>query len=354
MVELRQAPEPSEIAAVLAQYPGLAEASARPLESGLLHASFALRAGGREYVLQRVNARLAPAVHRNISLVTRFLTARGVETPRLIDTLAGELFADLGPAGRWRLMTRVPGVVFDACDSSEQARSAGALVAVFHSALADFEEDLQPSGFALHDTPQHLVELEDAVTRHSDHPLHADVVALAREVFRAARSWRELSGLPRRVIHGDLKFNNILFVGESPERRQQASCLIDLDTLSRMPLYFDLGDAWRSWCNTSGEDAAEAEFDSALFRASAEGYLAALTFDLTGDELASLAEGVERVSLELCARFAADALNESYFEWNRRDFESCGQHNLVRACGQLSLHRQLLETREERRRFLLG
>ena len=63
-------------------------------------------------------------------------------------------------------------------------------------------------------------------------------------------------------------------------------------------------------------------------------------------------EGLERVSLELCARFAADALDESHFAWDSEAFPTAGEHNLYRARGQLSLHHQARETRSERARGL--
>ena len=62
--------------------------------------------------------------------------------------------------------------------------------------------------------------------------------------------------------------------------------------------------------------------------------------------------GVEWVSLELAARFAADALAESYFGWNAARFPGRGEHNLVRARGQWSLHQALLASRAARAELL--
>jgi hypothetical protein len=67
-----------------------------------------------------------------------------------------------------------------------------------------------------------------------------------------------------------------------------------------------------------------------------------------------LAHGLERLCVELSARFAADALEEAYFGWNPDLFESAGDQNLSRARGQLSLYRQARDTRTERLHFLLG
>jgi len=345
---------PPEITRALAAYSELADPEVGALPGGLIHQSFELRDGEDEYVLQRVNPIFSPRIHDNIAAVTEHLRRKGVSTLRLVPTTAGGLFVELGDGGRWRLLTRQPGVTFDVCTSADQARAAAAAVALFHSALADLEADLHPLGFPYHDTPLHLQQLADALQRHRGHPLHPAVAELAEEMFRAAGEWRDLSAVPRRVIHGDLKFNNILFAGPAPPASQRALSLIDLDTLARLPLYFDVGDAWRSWCNRRGEDEPEAELDMEIFRASAEGYLGSLSLDLGADERASLAEGLERISLELATRFAADALNQSYYAWDAERFASAGEHNLVRARGQLSLHAQALETREQRLDFLLA
>ena len=59
------------------------------------------------------------------------------------------------------------------------------------------------------------------------------------------------------------------------------------------------------------------------------------------------------ISTELAMRFAADALNESYFGWNAERFPSRGDHNLVRAQGQANLARAVgLVRREAERRVV--
>jgi Ser/Thr protein kinase RdoA (MazF antagonist) len=337
------------------RFPDWVEPRVSPLRGGLLHASFAVEDSGgkggtpRAFVLQRISDVFADAIHDNIEAVTTHLAARGMSTLRLQRTEDGGFFADLGPRGRWRALSRVPGATFDRCQSSDQARSAGELIGRFHAALSDFEAPLAYMGMPFHDTPLHFRELRDALARHGRHRLYAEISELAQKIEAAAAAWEDLGPLPARVVHGDLKFNNILF-----EDRDQATSLIDLDTLSRLPLYFDLGDAWRSWCNCAGENDTEADLDLAIFRASAEGYLGAPDIGLAPAELRSLAVGIERVSLELSARFAADALNESYFAFDASRFESRGEHNWIRARGQLSLHDQALATRDERIRFLLA
>lgn len=321
---------------------------------GLIHQTYVALGNGEEWILQRVNPIFSPEIHDNILAVTEHLHARGVLTLRLIPTRDGRPWLDMGEGGRWRLMTRVPGATFHHCRSPAQAASAARLVARFHGALADLRHEFRPLGTPLHDTARHLALLREALHRHEGHRLHREVSTLADGIFGAAAAWEDLGPLPRRVIHGDLKFNNVVFAGESGEPAERAVSLIDLDTVSRMPLWVELGDAWRSWCNPAGESESEASLDLAIFEASARGYLEAIPFSLEPAERRSLAHGLERISLELSARFAADALNECYFAWDATRFRSAGDHNLLRARGQWSLHRQARETRPRRAEILLG
>jgi hypothetical protein len=124
--------------------------------------------------------------------------------------------------------------------------------------------------------------------------------------------------------------------------------MIDLDTVGPMPLSLELGDAWRSWCNVRGEDESEARFDPDIYESSLVGYARDCALSLASDEVDALVHGVEWITLELAARFAADALAERYFGWDPSRFERAGEHNLVRAQGQWSLHQQVVACRSER------
>jgi Ser/Thr protein kinase RdoA (MazF antagonist) len=324
-----------------------------------VHRTFRVEAPSGCYALQRLNPLFSSAVHENIRAVTDHLSERHVTTPRLCRTRTGELFAELGSAGRWRLLTWVEGVAHETCGSPQRAREAGALVGRFHSALADLEHEFQPLGFPFHDTQRHLADLEQALAAHTEHRLHAAVSELAETIRAiATEEWKAelLDDLPDRVVHLDLKFSNVLFdePAEPEHEEPRASSLIDLDTMSRRPFWIELGDAWRSWCNRRAEHESDAELDCEIFRAAAEGWLSTLEIPLSQRELVSLAHGLERLCVELAARFAEDALEESYFGWSRDLFETAGDQNLSRARGQLSLYRQARDTRSERQAFLLG
>jgi Ser/Thr protein kinase RdoA (MazF antagonist) len=338
----------------LAVYPQLRDPRAEPLRGGLIHRTYAVRDPGGEYVLQRVSPIFSTGIHENIAAVCAHLKARGFPTYELLTSSQGRGYAELADGSRWRLLTRLPGVAFDRCAGGEQARAAGALVARFHAALADLEHRFRPLGIVLHDPPAHLRALDEQLAARPQHRLAGDVGQLAQRIRSVVAEWQSLDALPLRVAHGDLKFNNLLFAGTDATERERPVALIDLDTVSPLPLWAELGDAWRSWCNRVGEEQGSAALDLSIFYASAEGYLGALSFPMSRAERESLALGLERISLELATRFAVDALVESYFGWDPARFPAAGEHNLLRARAQLALWEQARETRAERMRFIMG
>lgn len=342
----RAAIDPAHLRAALAEF-DLADATVEPLGRGLINETFAVHAAGGEFVLQRVHPVFAPEIHDNIEAVTRHLQRRGFVTPVLVPTRGGTLWSDRGEAGIWRVLTRVPGVSLDAIASPRQAFAAAGLLARFHAALADLDHRFVGMRSGVHDTAAHLARLREAVAEHRSHPLYAEVAAIAERIERSIAALARPGALPVRVVHGDPKFNNVLFAGASGAAAEHAAALVDLDTVGPMELHLELGDMWRSWCNLGGEDARAARFDRDVFEASLAGY-AAGPLQLDPAEREALVLGLEWITVELAARFAADALHESYFGWDPSRFASRGAHNLVRAQGQLALHEQVVAARSFR------
>jgi Ser/Thr protein kinase RdoA (MazF antagonist) len=345
-------------ARVLPTYAGWDGASVARVPGGLINRTYLVEVLGARAVVQRVSPVFSPAIQENIRAVTLRLEAAGLATPRLIPAYDGRLSVSVPPAGAhaegsvWRMLSYVPGTSFDVVGGPAQARAAGVLIGRFHRALEGMPHTFVGLRVGVHDTARHLARLAEVRDAHAGHRLAAEVGALGSAIRAGAEALPPLPDLPPTICHGDLKFNNIVFAGASPPDSERALCLIDLDTVGPLSLAYELGDAWRSWCNRAGEDDAHAQLDLEIFRASLAGYREGWGAALPAESRRGLLLGADWVSLELSARFAADALVESYFGWDPARFPARGEHNLLRAHGQWSLHQELRASRDARARLI--
>ncbi|MEY4545459.1 MAG: hypothetical protein RL685_1654 [Pseudomonadota bacterium] len=294
--------------------------------------------GPRAMVLQRLHPVFGAQVHLDIEAVTDHLQRHQVETPHLLRNRSGTLWLEQRSAGEshvWRASSYVDGVTIHRSREHAQLGSAAELLGRFHGGLLDLEHQfvhVRP----LHDTRQHLTKLQNALTSERGRA-DTEVRDLGEQILEHSRAVRlDFSEFPQRILHGDPKLSNVLFERADPTR---ARCMIDLDTLGRGYLAYELGDALRSWGNRAGEDLLEADFDPEVLRAVIAGYARACPSLIPDEEIGSAVAGLETVSLELASRFAADAVLDSYFGWDATRFPTRRAHNLVRARGQFSLAR---------------
>lgn len=319
------------------------------LAGGLINASYAVRVGGEPVaVLQRLNTSVfQPEVHLDIDAVTGHLADRGLSTPRLIRTVDDALW-HASEAGVWRALQWVGNRTIHKVRDPADAFSAAELVGRVHGALFDLDWAFRSVRPGPHDTVAHLARMRAAVDTHGDHRLFEEVAPLAEEVEERWSAWQGSLAYPDRVIHGDLKISNVRFADA------KAVALVDLDTFQRGSLPVELGDAMRSWCNPATEDHAGAVFDLDVFGAAMAGYAAGAArtdHPPSESEWSGIVAGTERICLELSARFLRDALEEKYFGFEER-FGGRGEHNLIRARGQLDLARKVRQARGEAERRL--
>ena len=322
---------------VIAAWPALADAPLLPLAGGLINDSWVV-GDPPAAVLQRQHPLFGPRVNEDIDAVTAHVQAAGLLTPRPLRTGDGSLHCIDAEGRCWRLLRWVDGRTIHRLTEPAMAAEAGALVARWHRATGDLDWDFRNVRPGAHDTPAHMARLAEALQAWPDHRLRPSVEALAEEVLAAWGRWEGDLDAPTRVVHGDLKISNVRF-----DDAGRALCLLDFDTLSRQPLEVELADAARSWCNPTGEDTTATALDLELFEAAFGAYLA--EHPLPGPQRLGFVADLERICLELAARFAADALAEAYFGWNADVAPTRGEHNLLRARGQACLARQVAKNK---------
>ncbi len=332
--------------AVLAAY-GL-DGPARAVQSGLINQTFAVaRAASPTQpvaIVQRLHPVFGPEVNLDLDAVSAHLAARGLVTPRLWRTVGGERWIE-HDGGVWRAIDYVHGLTHQRIDSAATARAAGELVGRFHRAVDSLTHEYAFARAGVHDTEKHLAALRERSQRPGDHQdaIDADARALARDILAQADALPPMPALPLRHTHGDLKISNLLFDPDDPQR---GLCLIDLDTLGRQTMAYELGDAMRSWCNPSGEDLTEVSVDETIFATAMAGHQVGSGGLLSAAERAGVVVGLETVCVELAARFTVDIFDDRYFGWDPARFSSRRAHNLVRARGQLQLARSTQAKRD--------
>ncbi|HEY1814960.1 MAG TPA: phosphotransferase [Kofleriaceae bacterium] len=333
---------PAEVAAAWGWRPD----DVTPLAGGLINATFAARVDGVVVAaVQRLHAIFGGDVNLDLDAVTAHLAARGMETPRLLRTLDGRPWLE-HDGHVWRATTWVDGESVAAIPDPSWAAAGGELVGRFHAAVADLHYDYKFTRAGVHDTARHLARLSEVA---GDDPL-------AHEILDAAGELPAMPDLPRRHVHGDLKISNLIFRRSSSQNvaSLRGVALVDLDTLAKGTLAFELGDAMRSWCNPHGEDAGHVALELPIFAAAIGAFRARADSITTDDERRSIVIGVETVCVELAARFAIDVVEDRYFGWDASRFPSRRAHNLVRARGQLALAHQVRAARADLLDVVLG
>jgi Ser/Thr protein kinase RdoA (MazF antagonist) len=304
-----------------------------PLAGGLINKTFCARDDRGEPIaaLQCLHAIFGADVNLDLDAVTTHLAARGMETPRLLRTLDGRPALDRD-GQIWRATTWVAGESITAIADPSWARAGGELVGRFHRAVADLHYDYKFVRAGVHDTQRHLAKLAEI----------AGADPLAHEILDAARDLPPMPELPRRHVHGDLKISNLIF-----RPGPVGVALVDLDTLGKGTLAFELGDAMRSWCNPHGEDAGHVKLELPVFAAAIGAFREVADAITTEVERRSIVVGLETVCVELAARFCVDVFEDRYFGWDPARFPSRREHNRVRAEGQLALAREVRAARDE-------
>ncbi len=334
-------PHDADVLAALGEF-NLEPVTVEPILMGNINRTFRVTSGAGVFTLQVLNPIFSPKVNEDIEAVTAHLAARGMVTPRLVRTTKGMLWTTDGKGQVWRLLTHVDGTVLSSGTTSGHCRRAGELLGQFHVAVSDLEYSFCNVRTGVHDTKRHRRHLQEVMQSHKQHTAFYQVAAVGEEILARIGQLPALGELPQRIVHGDPKINNVVF---SPTGA--AICLIDLDTLAKMSIPVELGDAFRSWCNPVGEDGSDPWFDLERFVAGLEGYAQGAKGLLTAQEWAGTSFMVETITLELAARFCTDALEESYFGWNKEVFSSASAHNLHRAKIQLGLARSVGSQRVE-------
>ncbi len=336
------APLPEQIQVVLSAY-DIHPVRVQSVNSGLINETYRVSAdNGSIYVLQAVNGMFPPEINLDIDVVTRHLETSGLLTPRLQPNREGMIFHREN-SQIWRLFNYIDGNIHQRLERPDLAEAAGVMLGRMHVGLDQLDYELQASRPGVHDTARHTQHLKSTLENKKDHARYATIRPLGEDILRRLEQLPELPAVSRRMVHGDPKISNFIFTTDN----RSVKCLVDFDTFNKMPIYLELGDALRSWCNPPGEDSPAGFFSMEHCRAALAGYARYTGALLTQQEWLGIPPATLTICLELAARFCADALNEDFFHWEANEFRSHSEHSETRARGQLGVANSVLHQYDE-------
>ena len=303
----------------------------------------------KRYILQRINQEVfndPVAVMNNFSRVTGHLKKKKSKPEddekelTLIKSKDGKTFTLDGNGNYWRMMEFISdGLSLEFPENEKQAYEAARAFGRFQSDLNDLPEpSLVETIPDFHNTKIRYQQFTTASQKDRVGRVDqvSDLITFVKKRDRLATLIRS-SEFPRRVVHNDTKFNNVLLHKETG----RAICVVDLDTVMHGCVLHDFGDLVRTAACSSIEDEQNLDrvnFLPEIFESIVQGYLETAGKMLSLREIDALPSAPLVITFELGLRFLTDYLEgDHYFKVKNE------RHNLDRSRAQF----KLLESMEE-------
>ncbi|MBI2035791.1 MAG: aminoglycoside phosphotransferase family protein [Candidatus Liptonbacteria bacterium] len=311
--------------------------SITPANGGLINKTYFVKTAEDLLVLQKIHPIIAGSnATLNYSAVTEFLRENGFPAQILLKTKAGLLTTDDGKE-TWRLLRAIQGKVFEVVESAWHTYEAGKALLAFHAIMGKFKKPLERviPAFQYAEVFKKLHAYQNKFSNKS----HAN--SAAKFLLAAFPQCILPSNLPRRIIHADPKISNFIF-----DSQNHAIAMIDLDGVQKLTPLYDIGDAVRSLCGGEEDDPQNC-FSQDKFRAFQRGYFKSAKNYLSKEERELIPRAAKLVMLGLAARFLNDYIDDNYFGWNKKKYNSRRAHNLARALGQIALYKSFIKTTKQ-------
>ncbi len=320
--------------------------------NGLINNTFKMKSEDRsktDFLLQKINHNIfkdVEGLQNNIKQITDHIRRklaesgcgdidRRVLTPVEIDS---RLYYKDANGDYWRMFVFIENTLaYDRMETPQMASVAGKAFGNFHKLLSDFPGetlcDVLPN---FHNTPVRIESLRKSVAldpcgRVAEVSKEIGFLLGREKEFSMIVEMGEKGIIPKRVVHQDTKFNNVLLDADTNE----VLCIIDLDTVMSGYICYDVGDAIRSGANTGREDETDLDkvkLNIEIYKGFLEGFTEETKGFLSQAELDTLPFGPKLLTYEQAVRFLTD-----YIDGDKYYKIGYPTHNLVRARTQIKL-----------------
>lgn len=200
-------------------------------------------------------------------------------------------------------------VAYDKSNNSEIIYNVGKAFGNFQKVLQNYPiQDLIATNKDFHNTEKNLQDLlngikEDNLGRAKDIKEELEFILERKEICKTIKAKLDKGKLPKRIIHGDTKINNVMI----NEETKQFLAVIDLDTIMAGSSLYDYGDGIRS--ATAKQLNGKQVIDIDLFKAYTDGFFSEMAMYLKEEEIKLMGESIRVIALELGIRYLEDYIN---------------------------------------------
>lgn len=227
------------------------------------------------------------------------------------------------------------GVNIISVDSPELSYALGLFLCKFHNFLAT--QPIVPT-YSLphfHDTHYYVGKIKEYMNGYDvrTKPLAEKVYDSGMKIIDSNSYLTLKKNNPKQLIHGDSRFNNILF----DEKTYLPVSIIDFETFIFSHRLIDAADLVRSLCCC--KDQKKIRINKEIILKCIEGYLFGLPDNIRRFyKLEDFILFTKLIALELCSRFLIDIIEDIYFNWPKTGiYSSKREHHISVAETQYSI-----------------
>ena len=326
--------------------------------SGLINNTWKIVNGEKNYILQRINHQVfkyPEHIAHNIHLIAAYLKEKHPDYFFVVPIPTKEHEETLfnNKHGYFRLFPFVPNshtidIVYEPSQAFEAAKQFGKFTRLLSSlpihklriTLSNFHNlSLRYSQFIQSIEKGNKDRIRSSSTAIEFLQQHSDIVTKFEAI-------KKDPAFKLRTTHHDTKISNILF-----DEKNNALCVIDLDTV--MPGYFisDVGDMMRTYLSPVSEeekDFSKIHIREEYFKAIVKGYLLEMKNELSLSEKNHFVFAGKFIIYMQALRFLTDYFNDDVYYGAKYT-----AHNLVRANNQIVLLQKLIQKEEDLNKIVL-
>ena len=337
----------------------------RPLKMGHINDTYIFTTSVENsniYILQKINKDVFPNIPELMSNVTKLLNHIHIKLkssynndryPIIYNTVDNLSYLISEDQEYWRVYNYVSNTCsYSQCKDTAQALEGASCASRFQSYILDLEaNDFFDTIPNFHNLEHRFKTFEDVLGKDIFNRaigIKAEIDFVMERKYFAAKINKLINAgdIPLRVVHNDLKLNNILFDKVSGK----AVSVVDLDTVMPGTLLYDFGDLVRNSSVRALEDETDLSkvfMDVDFFEAILKGYTKNLKNFFSKAEKENLYFAPQYITFMVGLRFLTDYLaGDNYF---KIQYDT---HNLDRARNQFKIVKSMEEQEDYMRQII--